>query len=116
RFTTTVVSWPGDISSSRRAGANEIPLPVGDGDGVALCAFAQTNATRSKIRTAVNRARLFAGDIDVDLSAGNVGAGGDGEDESGGRDSGGEKLRREGEDGVENITIALLADGAVVLR
>src|SRR6185369_16768846 len=40
----------------------------------------------------------------------------DGEDESGRRNSRGKKLRRQREDGVENITIALLTNRAVVLR
>ena len=48
------------------------------------------------------------------LSTGYVWTRRDGEDESGRRNAGGEKLRRQSEDSVKNPAVALLAFGAVV--
>ena len=51
-----------------RAGANEIPLPVGLGVavGIGSCALAHTTKTKNQQRTAANRKMFLAGDIDLE--------------------------------------------------
>jgi hypothetical protein len=87
----------------------------GVGAGLAFCAFTQTATSKRKTTTALNR-KVFVGNIDLeDLSARGIWTRRDTEYESGGRNSGGEKLRRQREDGVENVAVALLPFGTIVL-
>jgi len=100
-------------TSSSRAGASEMPLPLGFGVGSGTCALAQTAVINTKIKIALNRQML--GDIDLDLSAGDIRTWRNREDKSCGRNSGGEKLRCQSKDSIENISITILALDAVVL-
>ena len=91
-----------------------MPLPagVGVGSGVGLCALTQTAASKVKIRAVTI---LLVGDIDLEnLSTGYVGARRDAESESYRRNSSGEKLWGQSEDGVKNPSVTLLAFDAVI--
>ena len=92
-----------------------LPVRVGVGSGVGLCALTQNAVIKIRIRTVTNREMLLVDDIDLEnLSTGYVWTRRDAEGESYRRNSRGKKLRCESEDGVKNPSVTLLAFGAVI--